>query len=95
MNRARIRWHVLLGPQGARRSHPPRSGHCVILAAVPPRILRSNVKQLDLLLTRQIDVERFSNSRPDFLTLVEAHTFTGAPVTEMAYLMHRPHSFVG
>src|SRR5262245_39784611 len=41
-----------------------------------PRILLTNVKQLELLLTRQHDVELFNNARLDFLVFDEAHTFT-------------------
>ena len=43
-----------------------------------PRILLTNVKQLELLLTRQQDVELFAGARLDFLVFDEAHTFTGA-----------------
>ena len=43
-----------------------------------PRILLTNVKQLELLLTRQRDVELFEGARLEFLVFDEAHTFTGA-----------------
>lgn len=43
-----------------------------------PRILLTNVKQLDLLLTRQKDVELFDGAALDYLVFDEAHTFSGA-----------------
>jgi ATP-dependent helicase YprA (DUF1998 family) len=49
-----------------------------------PRILLTNVKQLELLLTRQRDVSLFGNARLDFLVFDEAHTFTGAQGAETA-----------
>lgn len=60
-----------------------------------PRILLTNVKQLELLLTRQRDVELFSNARLDFLVFDEAHTFTGANGAETACLIRRLRSFCG
>ena len=42
-----------------------------------PRILLTNVKQLELLLTRQQDVGLFADARLDFLVFDEAHTFRG------------------
>jgi ATP-dependent helicase YprA (DUF1998 family)/SOS-response transcriptional repressor LexA len=60
-----------------------------------PRILLTNVKQLELLLTRQRDVELFSNARLDFLVFDEAHTFTGANGAETACLIRRLRSYCG
>jgi ATP-dependent helicase YprA (DUF1998 family)/rubrerythrin len=54
-----------------------------------PRILLTNVNQLELLLTRQTDVELFSGARLDFLVFDEAHTFTGAQGAETACLIRR------
>ena len=60
-----------------------------------PRILLTNVKQLELLLTRQRDVELFTGARLDFLVFDEAHTFTGAQGAETACLIRRLRSFCG
>ena len=60
-----------------------------------PRILLTNVKQLELLLTRQQDVELFSGARLDFLVFDEAHTFTGALGSETACLIRRLRAFCG
>ncbi len=60
-----------------------------------PRILLTNVNQLELLLTRQRDVELFANARLDFLVFDEAHTFTGARGAETACLVRRLRSFCG
>jgi ATP-dependent helicase YprA (DUF1998 family) len=60
-----------------------------------PRILLTNVKQLELLLTRQRDVELFAGARLDFLVFDEAHTFTGAQGAETACLVRRLRTFCG
>jgi ATP-dependent helicase YprA (DUF1998 family) len=60
-----------------------------------PRILLTNVKQLELLLTRQQDVELFDAARLDFLVCDEAHTFKGAAGAETACLIRRLRAFCG
>ncbi|HEX7376777.1 MAG TPA: DEAD/DEAH box helicase [Pirellulales bacterium] len=60
-----------------------------------PRLLLTNVKQLELLLTRQVDVELFGDARLDFLVFDEAHTFTGAGGAETACLIRRLRRFCG
>lgn len=60
-----------------------------------PRILLTNVKQLELLLTRQRDVELFSGTRLDYLVFDEAHTFTGAQGAETACLIRRLRAYCG
>ena len=60
-----------------------------------PRILLTNVKQLELLLTRQTDVELFQDARLDYLVFDEAHTFTGAQGAETACLIRRLRAYVG
>ena len=60
-----------------------------------PRILLTNVKQLELLLTRQRDVELFTGARLDYLVFDEAHTFTGAQGAETACLIRRLRAFCG
>ena len=60
-----------------------------------PRILLTNVKQLELLLTRQRDAELFRGARLDYLVFDEAHTFTGAMGAETACLFRRLRAFCG
>ena len=60
-----------------------------------PRILLTNVKQLELLLTRQHDVNLFADARLDLLVFDEAHTFTGAQGAETACLIRRLRAFCG
>lgn len=60
-----------------------------------PRILLTNVKQLELLLTRQRDIELFAGATLDFLVFDEAHTFSGAAGAETACLIRRLRSFCG
>lgn len=60
-----------------------------------PRILLTNVKQLELLLTRQRDVELFDDARLEFLVVDEAHTFSGAMGAETACLLRRLRSYCG
>lgn len=60
-----------------------------------PRILLTNVKQLELLLTRQTDVELFKDARLDYLAFDEAHTFTGIVGAETACLIRRLRTFCG
>jgi len=61
----------------------------------PPRILLTNVKQLELLLTRQRDITLFDNARLDFFVFDEAHTFSGANGAETACLIRRLRAFCG
>jgi ATP-dependent helicase YprA (DUF1998 family) len=58
-----------------------------------PRILLTNVKQLELLLTRQRDVELFDQADLRFLVFDEAHTFSGAQGGEAACLVRRLRAF--
>jgi ATP-dependent helicase YprA (DUF1998 family)/SOS-response transcriptional repressor LexA len=60
-----------------------------------PRILLTNVKQLELLLTRQRDVDLFADARLDMLVFDEAHTFAGAQGAETACLVRRLRAFCG
>ena len=55
-----------------------------------PRILLTNVKQLELLVTRQQDIELFTGARLDYLVFDEAHTFSGALGAETACLIPAP-----
>lgn len=65
------------------------------MRASPPRILLTNVKQLELLLTRQVDTELFDRSQLKFLVFDEAHTFSGAIGAESAVLIRRLRTFCG
>lgn len=58
-----------------------------------PRILLTNVKQLELLLTRQRDVDLFDGANLKFLVFDEAHTFSGAHGAETAALIRRLRAF--
>lgn len=60
-----------------------------------PRILLTNVKQLELLLTRENDVGIFANAPLEFLVFDEAHTFRGAQGAETACLVRRLRTFCG
>ena len=78
--------------------HPPEervSREEMREAGKAPRILLTNVKQLELLLTRQQDIEMFSGARLDFLVVDEAHTFSGVNGAETACLLRRLRSFCG
>lgn len=78
--------------------HPPEerpSRQEMRAAGQQPRILLTNVKQLELLLTRQADVELFEGARLEFLVFDEAHTYGGAIGAETACLIRRLRAFCG
>lgn len=54
-----------------------------------PQILITNVKQLELLLTRGHDAGIFEDARLKYLVFDEAHTFSGAAGAETAVLIRR------
>ena len=58
-----------------------------------PRILLTNVKQLELLLTRERDIELFDDADLRFLVFDEAHTLRGAQGGETACLVRRLRHF--
>lgn len=60
-----------------------------------PRILLTNVKQLELLLTRGKDVELFAGADLRYLVVDEAHAFSGAIGAETAALIRRLRAFCG
>lgn len=60
-----------------------------------PRILLTNVKQLELLLTRGKDIGLFADAPLEFLVFDEAHTFRGAQGAETACLIRRLRSLCG
>lgn len=76
--------------------YPPEevcSREAMRTAGNQPRVLLTNVKQLELLLTRQQDVELFAGARLDFLVFDEAHTFAGALGAETACLIRRLRAY--
>ena len=78
--------------------HPPEEVCSREVMRTPgrqPRILLTNTKQLELLLTRQQDVNLFADTRLDFLVFDEAHTFSGAQGAETACLIRRLRAFCG
>ena len=63
------------------------------MAQNPPRILLTNVNQLEYLLTRGKDLGMFENAPLRFLVFDEAHTYTGAKGAEVALLIRRIRAF--
>lgn len=61
----------------------------------PPNILITNMKQLELILTRGEDIEIFINNSLSFIVVDEAHTFTGLKGSEVAMLVRRLREFAG
>lgn len=76
--------------------HPPEEA-CSReeMRETPPRILLTNVKQLELLLTRSVDLELFDGATLDFLVFDEAHTYSGAQGAETACLIRRLRAYCG
>lgn len=60
-----------------------------------PRSLLTNVKPLELLLTRHQDVELFRDATLDYIVFDEAHTFSGALGAETACLIRRLRAYCG
>ena len=60
-----------------------------------PRILITNAKQLELLLTRPVDFELFTGAPLQFIVLDEAHTYSGVTGAEVACLVRRLRTFAG
>ena len=78
--------------------HPPEERCSRRMMQTPgeqPRILLTNVKQLELLLTRSADVELFDHAQLEYLVFDEAHTFNGAGGAESACLIRRLRAFCG
>lgn len=61
----------------------------------PPRILLTNVKQLELLMTRPKDFGLFTNSRLRFIVIDEAHTYSGVAGAEVSCLIRRLRTLCG
>jgi len=63
------------------------------MAERPPRLLLTNYKQLELLLTRGRDLGMFMDAPLRFLVFDEAHTYSGALGSEVACLIRRLRAF--
>lgn len=61
----------------------------------PPRILLTNVKQLELLMTRPKDFRLFTNSKLRFIVIDEAHTYSGVAGAEVSCLIRRLRTLCG
>jgi len=59
------------------------------IAQIPPRILLTNVKQLELLTTRKKDVKIFLNAPLKYLVFDEIHTYSGVAGAEVSCLVRR------
>jgi len=84
--------------QGSYAIHPPEercSRDEMREAGKQPRILLTNVKQLELLLTRRRDMELFDGVQLEYVVFDEAHTFRGAGGAETACLLRRLRAFCG
>src|SRR6266851_7856463 len=65
------------------------------MATNPPRLLLTNVNQLELLLTRGKDLGMFLNAPLNFLVFDEANTYSGAVGAEVSCLIRRLRAFCG
>ena len=59
----------------------------------PPRILLTNVNQLELLLTRKKDISMFVNAPLKYIVFDEVHTYSGAKGAEVSCLIRRLKAF--
>jgi hypothetical protein len=65
------------------------------MAARPPRLLLTNINQLELLLTRGKDLGMFIDAPLKYLVFDEAHTYTGVTGAEVSCLIRRLRAFCG
>ncbi|HWI53148.1 MAG TPA: DEAD/DEAH box helicase, partial [Symbiobacteriaceae bacterium] len=63
------------------------------MAKEPPRLLLTNAKQLELLLTRSKDLGMFDGAPLRFIVFDEVHTYSGAEGAEAALLIRRLRTF--
>ena len=61
----------------------------------PPRILLTNVKQLELLMTRTKDIRLFTRAKLKFIVFDEAHTYSGVAGAEVSCLIRRLRTLCG
>lgn len=79
---------VIISPAEERLTEKELTEH-------PPRLLLTNVNQLELLLTRGKDLGMFLDAPLRFLVFDEAHTYSGAVGAEVACLIRRLRAFCG
>jgi ATP-dependent helicase YprA (DUF1998 family) len=65
------------------------------IGARPPRILLTNYRQLEVLMTRLPDVTLFAEAPLKYLVFDEAHTYSGASGAEVACLIRRLRALSG
>lgn len=65
------------------------------IAEKPPRILLTNVKQLELLMTREKDIKIFLDAPLKYLVFDEAHTYSGIAGAEVSCLIRRLRTLTG
>ena len=65
------------------------------MAQHPPRILLTNINQLEYLITRGKDLGMFIDAPLKFLVFDEAHTYSGSTGAEVACLIRRIKAFCG
>src|SRR5881394_3272215 len=89
-HRRKLREHerVIISPPEERLTEKELAEH-------PPRLLLTNVNQLELLLTRGKDLGMFMGAPLKFLVFDEAHTYSGAVGAEVACLIRRLRAFCG
>ena len=63
------------------------------MRAEPPRILLTNVNQLEFLMTRIKDIPMFESATLRFIVFDEAHTYSGSRGAEVAILIRRLRAF--
>jgi len=63
------------------------------MAESPPRILLTNVNQLEYLMTRGKDLGMFEDAPLKYLVFDEAHTYTGSKGAEVSLLIRRIRTF--
>ena len=80
--------NVVISPSEERLTEQQMTAH-------PPRILLTNVNQLEYLITRGKDLGMFINAPLKFIVFDEAHTYSGASGAEVACLIRRIKAFCG
>ncbi|GLV59818.1 DEAD/DEAH box helicase [Dictyobacter sp. S3.2.2.5] len=78
--------HLIISPYEERLTEQD-------MVTSPPRILLTNINQLELLLTRGKDLGLFVDAPLKYLVFDEAHTYTGAIGAEVSCLIRRLRAF--
>lgn len=82
LNRYKDHKDIIISPWEERRTREDITNN-------PPRILLTNVNQLEFLMTRSKDIGLFLNSMLKYLVVDEAHTYSGAFGAEVSCLLRR------